>query len=101
MVPSLSDNKMLDMVNSNIFSIEDKIFYFGTLIPSNNPEGITEKFKIFNRNKITCQVNFKLEKRTNKNVDDELKFEVFPETVRIGPHEHRYVNVKFSPDIMT
>lgn len=88
------------MVNSNIFSIEEKIFYFGTLIPSKNPEGITEKFKIFNRNKIPCDVNFKLDKR-QKSATEDLNFEVFPDKVRIGPHEHKYVNVKFKPDIMT
>jgi hypothetical protein len=33
---------MIDLVNSNIFAVDEKTFYFGTLIPSQNPEGVTE-----------------------------------------------------------
>jgi len=34
------------MVESNIFSIEDKTFYFGSAIPDKEGDGITETFKI-------------------------------------------------------
>jgi len=51
------------MLNSNVFSIEEKTFYFGTLIPSKHPQGIIERFKITNNHKIQCEVDFKVEKR--------------------------------------
>jgi hypothetical protein len=54
---------MIDLVESNIFSVEEKTFYFGTLIPSQHPDGITENIKISNLNKIPCTVNFSIEKR--------------------------------------
>ena len=36
------------MINSNVFAIEEKTFFFGTLVPSKVPDGIIEKFKIIN-----------------------------------------------------
>jgi hypothetical protein len=41
-----SGDKMIDMVDSNVFSVEDKTFYFGSTIPSKDAEGIFERFKI-------------------------------------------------------
>lgn len=52
-IPSLqSTGNIAGIVNSNIFSIEEKIFFFGTLVPSKVPDGIEEKFKIINPNKV-------------------------------------------------
>jgi len=68
---------MLDCLNSNIFSVEEKTFYFGSLIPSKHPDGITERFKIINKHKIPCEVNFNISKRDIE--DEELKFTVQPE----------------------
>ena len=46
-IPSLAtNNKLIDLVESNIFSVEDKTFYFGSTIPNKDSEGITEAFKI-------------------------------------------------------
>lgn len=48
------------MVESNIFSIDDKTFYFGSTIPNKETEGIFERFKIQNNKKIPCTVNFEI-----------------------------------------
>jgi len=50
-------------LNSNVFSVEEKTFYFGTIIPAEHPEGIIERFKIYNNNKIPCKVDFKVTPR--------------------------------------
>ena len=55
-----SGDKMIDMVDSNVFSVEDKTFYFGSTIPSKDAEGIFERFKIQNCKKIPCTVNFEV-----------------------------------------
>jgi hypothetical protein len=63
-VPSLtSGNKMMKMLNSNVFSVEEKTFFFGAIIPSKHPNGIVEKFKITNIHKIPCEVNFNVDLR--------------------------------------
>ena len=54
------------MINSNVFGVEEKCFLFGTLFPSKNPDGIIEKFKISNFNKIPCTVKFDVRKRNEK-----------------------------------
>ena len=56
-------------MNSNIFSIEEKIFFFGTLVPSKVPDGIEEKFKIINPNKVQCTVKFDVRKRNNNQME--------------------------------
>lgn len=92
---------MMKMLNSNVFSVEEKTFYFGQIIPSKYPNGITEKFKITNVHKIPCEVNFSVEKRQISGDEDELMFDVEPKNVKINPHEVKYVKVTFNPDIMT
>ena len=63
-VPSLSSgSNIASMINSNVFAIEEKTFFFGTLVPSKVPEGMIEKFKITNPNKIPCTVKFDVRKR--------------------------------------
>jgi hydrocephalus-inducing protein len=57
---------MTSMINSNVFAVEEKTFLFGTLFPSKNPDGIIEKFKITNFNKIPCTVKFDVKKRGEK-----------------------------------
>ena len=54
---------MMKMLNSNVFSVEEKTFFFGAIIPSKHPNGIVEKFKITNIHKIPCEVNFNVELR--------------------------------------
>jgi len=40
------NSRMIDMVESNVFSVEDKTFYFGSTIPNKESDGIFERFKI-------------------------------------------------------
>ena len=35
-----------NLVKSNVFFVEERIFNFGTLVPSKVPDGIVEKIKI-------------------------------------------------------
>jgi len=77
-VASLSQgSQMTSLINSNVFSVEEKTFYFGTLVPSKSPDGIVEKFKISNPNKIPCSVKFDVRKRSN-NQTEQFAFEVAP-----------------------
>ncbi len=55
-----TNNKMIDQVESNIFCVEDKTFYFGSTIPNKESIGIFERFKIQNNKKIPCTVNFEI-----------------------------------------
>ena len=87
------------MVESNIFSIEDKTFYFGSAIPDKEGDGITETFKIQNNKKTPCKVYFSIEKRQSGT--EECQFFVQREFAMINPHEHTYIKVKFKPTIMT
>ena len=53
-------------------------------------------------NKIPCEVNFRIENRALTGAQEgSTVFNVEPENLKIGPHENRYVRVKFQPDIMT
>jgi|JI6StandDraft_1071083.scaffolds.fasta_scaffold04855_11 hydrocephalus-inducing protein len=88
-----------NMINSNVFYVEEKVFHFGTLVPSKIPDGIVEKFKIQNNNKVPCTVKFDARKKTPTSVE-QFAFEVEPKQVKIPPHEHCYVNVTFKPTIM-
>ena len=75
------------MINSTVFAIEEKTFFFGTLVPSKVPDGVIEKFKITNPNKITCNVKLDVRKRS-QNQAEQFAFELQPKTLRIPPHEH-------------
>lgn len=44
------------MVKSNVFYVDERLFNFGNLVPSKNPEGLVEKIKIENNNKVPCTV---------------------------------------------
>lgn len=52
-VASQSANQNITaMINSNVFFSEEKTFFFGTLVPQQHPDGIFERFKITNPNKV-------------------------------------------------
>lgn len=57
-----------NMINSNVFYVEEKVFHFGTLVPSKIPDGIVEKFKIQNNNKVACTIKFDARKKTPTSV---------------------------------
>ena len=100
MVSSLqSAVNVVQLVDSNIFAVEEKTFFFKTLVPSSVPDGITEKLKIINGNKVGCTVNMEVRKRTNNQME-QFAFEVEPKQVKIGPHDHTYVKILFKPSIM-
>lgn len=99
-MPSLNGSaNVAQMIKSNVFYYEEKCFYFGTLVPSKSPDGICEKFKIINPNKIPCNVKFDVRKR-NPTSNENFAFEIATKSKLIHPHEHIYVNVAFKPTIM-
>lgn len=53
-----------NMIKSNVFYVDERLFNFGTLVPSKNPEGIVEKIKIENNNKVACTVKLETKKKT-------------------------------------
>lgn len=65
------------MVKSNVFFVDERIFNFGTLVPSKNPEGIVEKIKIINSNKVACTVKLETKKK-NPNAIEQFAFDVEP-----------------------
>ena len=99
-VPSLINSQNLhEKVNSNVFSIEEKTFYFGTVVHAKNPKGIQEQFKITNPGKIPCTVKFDVKKRSNS-TNEQFAFKVTPSNVTIMPHHYKYVTVSFEPEII-
>lgn len=66
-----------NLVKSNVFFVEERIFNFGTLVPSKVPDGIVEKIKIENSNKVMCTVKFDVRKK-NPNAVEQFAFEVEP-----------------------
>ena len=97
-IPSLSGSQNVqEQVNSNVFAIEEKTFYFGTIVPSKNPQGISEQFKISNPGKIPCNVRFDVKKRSNS-TNELFAFKVKPSSVSIMPHHYKYVTVIFEPE---
>ena len=64
-IPSLdpSLNKQT-IIQSALFSEQEHVFWFGTMIASKNPEGVRERFKIINPNKIPCTVRFSVKPRS-------------------------------------
>ena len=87
------------IITKSIYSIEENVFWFGTLIASKSPEGEVEKFKVINVNKIPCTVNFNCTPRASSRSEG-FAFDVQPKQVKIPPHEHAYVKVYFKPDKM-
>lgn len=97
-IPSLATaQNVQEQVSSNVFSIEEKTFYFGTVVPSKNPNGIEEQFKISNPGKIPCNVRFDVKKRSNS-TNELFAFKVKPASATIMPHHYKYVTVSFEPE---
>jgi hypothetical protein len=87
------------IISSSIYSIQEKLFWFGTLIASKNPEGCKERFKIINPNKIPCTIKFTVKPRTQSKSEG-FAFDVSPDGLTIDPHKHKYVTVGFYPTAM-
>jgi hydrocephalus-inducing protein len=99
-IPSLDPSvNTQSVITSSLYAIQERVFWFGTLIASQVPEGVVEKFKIMNPNKIPCTVNFSVKPRTQSKGEG-FAFEVSPANVKIPPHENAYVKVSFKPDNM-
>lgn len=94
-----SSSNITSQIQSNVFYYEEKCFNFGTLVPSKNPDGICEKFKIINPNKIPCTVKFDVRKKNPASTEN-FAFECATKSVKIHPHESVYVKVYFKPTIM-
>lgn len=69
------------------------------MVPSKVPEGIEERFKIINPNKVPCTVRLEVRKRT-ANQMEQFAFEISPKVAKIAAHDHCYVKVLFRPTIM-
>lgn len=109
------------------FAEEQRLFAFGSVVSSQAPTGICERFKISNSNKIPCTVKFAIspaagpkdseqppldakakkgkggkgaEEEAAPGEADVAAFAVHPETWEIPPHEHRYVSAHFRPTEM-
>ena len=109
------------------FAEEQRLFAFGSVVSSQAPTGICERFKISNSNKIPCTVKFAISPaagpkdserppadpkakkgKGGKGVEEEAApgeadvsaFAVHPEMWEIPPHEHRYVSAHFRPTEM-
>ena len=94
-----SGSNISEMISSNVFFVEEKIFYFGTLVPSKHPEGVTEKLKITNSNKVPCAVKLDVRKK-NPGSLEQFAFELSTKQVKIPAHDHCYINIIFKPTIM-
>ena len=96
-IPSLDPSvNTQTVITSSLYAIQERVFWFGTLIASKVPEGAVEKFKISNPNKVPATVKFSVKPRTQSKSEG-CEFEVSPESVRIPPHENAYVKVSFKP----
>lgn len=52
-IPSLDPSvNTQSVITSSLYAIQERVFWFGTLVASKVPEGVVEKFKIINPNKI-------------------------------------------------
>jgi hydrocephalus-inducing protein len=63
-------------------------------------DGVVEKIKLTNPNKVPCTVKLDVKKRNANNPNENFAFEVFTKQVKIAPHESIYVKVAFKPTIM-
>jgi hydrocephalus-inducing protein len=99
-IPSLDPSlNTQTVITSSLYSTQEKVFWFGTLIASKNPQGVKERFKIMNPNKIPCTVNFSVKPRSQSKSEG-FAFSVQPENLTIEPHKHKYVTVSFDPEAM-
>lgn len=99
-IPSLDPSlNTQSIITSSLYAMNERVFWFGTLIASKVPEGVVEQFKIINPNKIPCQVRFSVKPRTQSK-NEGFAFKVSPDSVKIPPHENTYVKVSFTPSNM-
>ena len=64
-IPSLDPSlNTQTVISSSLFSQQENVFWFGTMVASKNPEGTRERFKIINPNKIPCTVKFSVKPRS-------------------------------------
>ena len=99
-VPSLNSTglNIQDVVNANVFSTEDKTFYFGQLIPAKFPQGTQERFKLSNNGKVPANLVCSVIPRLHS--PELFSFTISPEKLTINPNEFAYFKVGFKPDIM-
>jgi len=99
-IPSLDPSlNTQTIISSSLYSTQERVFWFGTLVASKNPEGAKERFKIMNPNKIPCTVKFTVKPRSQSKSEG-FAFDVTPDTLTIDPHKHKYVTVTFNPTAM-
>jgi hypothetical protein len=99
-IPSLDPNlNTQTIISSSLFSIQENVFWFGTLIAGKEPQGTCERFKIINPNKVTCHVKFAVKPRSTSKSEG-FAFKVEPEQLSIVPNQHKYVTVWFQPTEM-
>ena len=99
-IPSLDPSlNTQTIISSSLFSAQENVFWFGTLIASSNPQGTSERFKIINPNKVTCNVKFSVKPRSMSKSEG-FAFKVEPESLSIVPNQHKYVTVFFNPTEM-
>ena len=56
------------------------MFWFGTLVAGKDPQGSTERFKIINPNKVTCNVKFSVKPR-QMSKSEGFAFKVEPDSL--------------------
>ena len=97
-LPSINpDINRQNVITSGIYGIEEKVFWFGTIIASKNPNGVSERFKLINNNKIPCTVKVNVKPRTNSKSEGFAFTAQYKNPLKIYPGESEYVTVTFNP----
>ena len=97
-LPSISpDLNKQNIITSGIFGAEEKVFWFGTIIASKNPNGVSERFKLINNNKIPCIVKVAVNPRTASKSEGFAFTAQYKDPLKIYPGESEYVTVTFNP----
>ncbi|MCQ2815786.1 MAG: hypothetical protein MJ252_00825, partial [archaeon] len=101
------DSSKRSFAASGVYGIEEKVFWFGTVILSKNPDGVAERFKLINNNKIPCNVRVSIKQRSNNpKVEPPPVFKIScrdsneigtTTPLKIYPGESEYVTVTFTP----
>lgn len=71
-----------EVMNYSTYFEDENLFDFGTLIVSKYPNGVQERIKIINANKVKCKVNIKVD-----NKDKDAVFSAEPSSLTINSHE--------------
>ena len=97
-LPSINpDMNKQTVITSGIYGVMEKVFWFGTIIASKNPNGVNERFKLINNNKIPCTVNINVKPRTNSKSEGFAFSTSSTGPIKIYPGESQYVTVTFTP----